>query len=157
MNSLFDPASFLSQETTEAATKRPPIPAGDYTAVVKEVKPRQWTSKDGSKSGLAFDIPLTLELPGDVQTACGLDKPELTLTDSIFVDLTESGLMDWATGKNRGLRYYREATGQNVAGQPWSPMKLVGQPLKVKIGHRIIDQGPAAGEITEEIKGIAKP
>jgi hypothetical protein len=153
--SLFDPVAFMQQSTTEAATKRPPLPVGDYTATITDVKPRIWQSKDGSKSGIAFDIPLSIEVPADVQASLGL-QPNLTLTDSVFVDTNDSGLMDWGPGKNRGLRFYREATGTNVAGQPWSPSKLAGQIVLVKIAHRVIEQGASAGEITEDIKGVAK-
>lgn len=154
--SMFDPATFLNQETSEAATRRPPIPVGDYTATIGDLKPRAWASKDGTKSGMAFDIPLAIEVPAEVQAALGMSSATLTLTDSVFIDMNEAGLMDWAPGKNRGLRFYREATGQNIAGVPWSPAKLVGQIVKVKIAHRIIDGGAAAGELTEEIKGVAK-
>lgn len=154
--SLFDPSSFLSQETIEAATKRPPLPVGDYTATINDVKFRQWQSKDGTKSGMAADIPLVIEVPAEVQAQLGLTQSTLTLTDGIFVDVTEAGMMDWAPGRNRQFRAYREATGQNVAGQPWSPAKLVGQPVKVKIAHRVIDQGASAGDIVEDIKGIVK-
>jgi hypothetical protein len=153
--SMFDPASFLAQETTEAATKRPPLPAGDYTATIYEVKPRVWTKSDGSKSGIAFDLPLTVEVPLDVQEKLQL-QPTITLTDSVFVDTTEAGLMDWAPGRNRGLRAYREATGQNTAGAPWSPQKLVGQIVKLKISHRVIEKGASAGDITEDINGVVK-
>lgn len=152
--SMFDPSAFLSQETTEAASRRPPLNIGDYTATIKEIKPRQWTSKDGTKSGIAFDLPLTVEVPADQQATLG--SPTLTLTHSVFADVNDGGMLDWAPGRNSGLRALREATGQNVAGQPWSPMKLVGQPVRVKIAHRIIEAGASAGEIIEEIKGIAK-
>lgn len=153
--SAFDPSTFLSQETTEAATRRPPLAPGDYTAVVNEVKARTWQAKDGSKSGIAFDIPMTVEIPPDQQAAFG-GMATLTLTDSVFVDTTEQGLMDWAPGRNRGLRAYREATNQNVPGQTWSPQKLVGQMVLVKIAHRVLEQGAMAGEITEDIKSVVK-
>lgn len=153
--SLFDPLTFLTQETTEAASKRPPLPVGDYTATVGEVKPRVWNSKDGSRSGLALDIPLTVEVPAEVQAAFGI-QPTLQLTDSVFVDTTEQGMMDWAPGKNRGLRYYREATGMNTAGQAFSLSKLTGHVVLVKIAHRMIEGGASAGDITEDIKGVTK-
>lgn len=155
MQSIFDPVAFLSQETTEAAVKRPPLNIGDYQAVVKEVKPRQWSKADGSASGVALDLPLTIQVPADQQEALG-GVTEVTLTHSVFLDTTDQGLLDWAPGRNRGLRIMREATGQNVAGQPWSPSKLVGQPVTVKISHRVIEKGDSAGEITEQISGVTK-
>jgi hypothetical protein len=149
--SAFDPAAFLSQETTEAASKRPPLDPGEYTGVINELKPRAWQSKDGTKSGLAMDVTLAVEVPAEQQSAKSLE-PTLKLFDSVFVDLVDgTGALDWAPGRNRGLRVYREATGQNVAGQPFSPAKLVGQAVKVKVTHELYN-----GDIQERVGGIAK-
>lgn len=149
--SAFDPALFLAQETTEAATKRPPLDIGDYTGVISELIPRTWQSKDGSKSGLALDIKIAIEVPAEQQASKHLES-SMTLRDSVFLDTNGGGLLDWTPGKNRGLRNYREATGTNVSGQPFSPAGLVGRAVRVKINHKILD----GGDIVEEISGVAK-
>jgi len=148
--STFDPTLFLNAETTEAAVKRPPLPVGDYTAIIKELTPTTWASKDGSKSGMKFVVKLAVEVPLAVREELKIDTDTLTVTDSIMLDVTEGGGLDWGIGKNGGLRRYREALGMNVAGQPYSPQRMVGQPLKVKIAHDIYN-----GELVEQVKGVA--
>ena len=56
---MFNPEQFLDMQVTEANdTKVIPVPVGEYTALVEDVKCRQWQSKkDPSMSGLTLDAP----------------------------------------------------------------------------------------------------
>lgn len=157
--STFDPASFLDSTTTEQSVRRPPLDPGDYVAVTGEIKARAWTSKKVDakvKSGIAFDVPLTIEVPLGQQESKKLSAT-ITMNDSIMVETTPQGGIDYGVGKNPSLRRWREATDLNVAGTPFNPRMLGGKVVKVKIGHRIAEEGPSAGELFDEIQGVAKP
>jgi hypothetical protein len=152
--SQFDPATFLDATTTEASFKRPPLPVGDYRAVIGDLATRPWvSSKDPTKSGIAVDVPLVIDVPGDLQEQLGLTQPTLTVKDSIMLDLTPSGTMDMSPGKNAKLRKYRDATGNNVAGRPFNIRMLQGQIVTVKLDHREYPEG--SGELFEQVQGVA--
>lgn len=154
MTSQFDPIQFLDAQTTEAATRRPPLPAGvDFLVTISDMKMTPWTKRDDpSKSGFRLDLTLELDLSAypDIKTAIGWQGDKIKLNDGVMLDTTTSGL-DFSPGKNNRLRQYREALGQNVAGQAWSPRMMQGQLVKIKIKHE-----PYNDEIQERIGGVAK-
>lgn len=153
--SQFDAAAFLDATTTQESVKRPPIPAGEYRAVIGELVAEPWvSSRDPSKAGMKFNVPLTIDLPADVQAQCMLDSPTLTVKDSMMLDVNAAGQLDYAPGRNAKLRKYREATGNNNAGQPFAPRMLQGNVVTVKIGHREYPEG--SGDFFENVEGIAK-
>lgn len=145
----FDPAQYVDMETTQESKKRPPLDPADYTAIIGEVAVEPWSK--GDKSGLRMKVPLKIQLDPGVRERLGLTTDTLTLTDSVFLDTNEQGMLDYGPGRNSGLRRYREATGQNVAGQPFSPRRLIGQAVLVKIKHDMYQ-----GEVQEQIAGVAK-
>ena len=150
--SQFDPQSFLDAQITEAFVKRPPLPVGDYTAVIGEIAARTWQGKkDPTKSGIAWDVPLTIEIPAAIQQELGLTNSTITLQDSVMIDLTPNGTINTAPGANRRLRAYRDATDNNVPGKPFSARMLTGAVVTVKIAHDIWEDAPV-----EKISGIAK-
>ena len=143
MTAQFDPNAFLDATTTDASVRLPPLPVGDYRATIDELKGNTWTAKDGSKSGSKFDVTLKVDpLSGPANGAKDkegrpIDWPEsVTVSDSIMLEVTDSGAIDYGVGKNGRLRMYRDATGLNVAGQPFSPRQLVGRQILVNITHR---------------------
>lgn len=149
--SAFDPAKFLDTTTTETNERRPPLPtenpaeaSGLYTAVIGEISTQDGIVGKGDNIGkpwLSVVIPLKLEIPQQLQAALGIG-PVFTLTDRVFVDLTDQGLMDNAKGKNRGQKTYRDATDTNVAGQPFSWRMVQGKVVKVKIKHEMYNGFP---------------
>jgi len=151
--SNFDPASFLDATITEASTKRNPIPAGaDVVAIIGEPKPRPWQGKaDPTKSGIAMDIPMEIDLSAYPEIAAIVGVPKVFLTDSIMLDLKENGGIDLAPGKNGKLRRYREALGMNEAGQAFSFRAMQGRMIKVKIKHE-----PYEGELYDKVDSVAK-
>jgi hypothetical protein len=147
--SQFDPAAFLDAVTTAASsTQALPVPVGEYTAIVKDVKGRTWQSKDGSASGLALDIVYEID---DENVKKLLERPTVTVRQSIMLDTTEQGTLDNGKGKNVQLGRLREAVGQNVPGQPWAPRMLVGQPLRVAVSHEMYNDAPVA-KVTGTLK-----
>ena len=150
--SLFDPATFLDATIDTPTEKRPPLPIGDYLATIGDIEARQWQGKkDPSKSGIAYDVPLTLDIPAEIQASLGLTLSTLTLKDSIMLDLTDNGTIDNSPGKNRRLRMYREATDLNKAGDSFSARKMVGKLVKVKVSHEIWE-----GQPVERVDGVAR-
>lgn len=156
MDNYFDPQAFLDQTTETALERRPPVPALEYLATIEDLQPKPWQSKDkynddGTlKSGLMFEITLAVQLPQEVQDMCKIQK--LTLTDRPMIDmLPDKTGIDYSLGKNGRLRTYREATGLNVAGQPFSPRMLVGRMVKVRVTHEEYQ-----GNLQERVGAIAK-
>lgn len=150
--STFDPASFLDMTLNEPTEKRPPLPVGDYTAVIGEVSVRPWTGKaDPTKSGFAMDVPLTVDIPAELQQSLGL-PPTLTFKDSLMLDTTPQGGIDNGVGKNRQLRNYREALDVNKPGDVFSPRAMQGRVVKVKVTHELYQ-----GNLMERIGGVARP
>jgi hypothetical protein len=157
MVSSFDPNVFLHAQTTEVNEKRPPLPADNpaaedalYLAVIGEIKTASGTIEKGDRAGqpwVSMLVPLRIQVPPEVQSI-GLN-PELTLTDRVFLDLTPQGTLDNSKGKNRQQRVYREATGMNKPGEPFSWSMLQGRTVKVKLTHELYN-----GEIVERISNI---
>lgn len=157
MSTIFDPNAFLDQTTEQVSERRPPLPAIDFNATIKDVVSKTWQSKDkieeGTgelKSGLRLEIILDLDLPQAIKDAVGVDK--FTLTDGVMVDLNESKTaIDYGRGKNNRLRAYREATNLNAPGQQFSPRMLVGRMVRVRVTHEEYN-----GAIQERAGAISK-
>lgn len=154
MTSVFDPNLFLEAQITEANEKRPPLPTenldspdGLYVATIGEVKTDSGTIGKGDRAGqpwVSMVVPLKLQV-GAAGQAAGCPA-ELTITDRVFLDLTPQGALDNSKGKNNAQRRYREATGLNKPGEPFSWRMLQGRPVKVKIVHETYE-----GNIQERI------
>ncbi len=149
-DSSFNPDTFLDATLTDPTEKRPPLPVGDYTAILGAVTARQWQGKaDPTKSGIAWDIPVTIDVPAEIQAELKMDQSTLNLKDSIMIDLTANGTIDNGPGKNRRLRAYREATDMNKPGDVFSARKMEGKVVKVKITHDLWE-----GQPIEKISGV---
>lgn len=156
--SLFDPQSFLDATIDAPSVRRPPLPVENpatpdrlYLAVLGEPKPRAWQGKtDPSRSGIAFDIPVKIDVPAELREKLGVEA-QVTLSDSIMLDLTEQGAIDNGPGKNRRLRIYREATDLNKPGDVFSFRKLEGRLVKVKIDHELYQ-----GDIMDRVGTVLK-
>ena len=159
--SNFDPAAFLDMPVDEANVKRPPIAVGDYTATVKDVVAAAWQSKTKTdettgqlKSGLKYDVTLTVEVPEAERARIGLEKTSIELRDGIMLELNAQGGIDTAPGKNGALRRYRDALDMNKPGESFKARSMIGRMLLVKIAHREYPEG--SGDLSEEIKGVAR-
>lgn len=149
--SAFDPQSFLDATLEAPTERRNPLPVGDYHAVIGEVAARAWQGrKDTTKSGIAWDVPLTVDIPAALQSALEL-PPTLTLKASIMLDLTDSGSIDNSKGKNGHLRMYRDALDLNKPGDSFSARKMQGRVVVVKITHELYE-----GNIQERVGAVAR-
>ena len=151
--SAFDPTMFLDATTTEAATRRPPLPAGDYVGLIGELKsPRSVQGKkDPTQTYVFMDIPIEIDLSTNPTVQSSIGQPKVTLVYGISVDASPTGGFDWSPGKNSGMRQLREATGHNVPGKPFSPRMLQGCMIRVRVTHEIYE-----GDIRDKISSVAK-
>lgn len=152
-DSGFDPNTFLDSTASSAFTKRPPLPIGDYIAVIGEMKGQSGQQKkDPSKTWNALNVPLEVDLSANPQAAEAVGgQTKVILFDFVGLDFTPTGQLDGAPGRNVKLRRYREALGQNVDGQPWSPRMMQGQPIRVKVKHEMYE-----GDIRETVDSVNK-
>lgn len=147
---MFDADSFLNASIQGSnSTKTIPVPMGEYTGVIEKIEPRQWQSKDGTKTGISLDVQWLIEDQG-VKEFLGRDT--VTCKQGIMLDTTPEGGLDMAPGKNVGLGRLREAVGQNDPAKPFSFHNLPGQMAKVNVKHRTTDDG----DTFAEVKGVAK-
>jgi hypothetical protein len=150
--SIFDPNAFLTSTTTEVgATRREPLPVGVYQAQIEDITARNWQSKDGSKSGYAFDVKFNI-IDHDLKTALG--RESIVAFAGITLDITTSGQLDMGPNKNLALNRLRDACGMNVPGKPFSPMNLKGQMCRIAITHEPAKDG--SGEIYDRVTGYSK-
>jgi hypothetical protein len=152
--SNFDPSQFLDSTTTEALTKRPPLPVGDYVGTITDIQIRPWESKKPDakvKSGYAADLKIDVDVTAYPDALAVVGVPKVTLTPGIMLDCNDSGAIDWSAGKNGSLRRYREALNMNVAGQAFSLRQMAGRMIRVKIKHRLYE-----GESYDEVDSVAK-
>ena len=148
-NLPFDPAAFLDVEMDSPLEKRPPLPVGDYTSTIRDVIPKAWQKEE--RSGMMYEVMHTVEVPESVRTVSGLTEPTLLMRDNIFLDLTETGGMDGAPGKNRQLRNYRVALDMNNPGEPFRARGMIGRLCLIKVEHEVYKGAPV-----ERIGGVAK-
>lgn len=145
----FDPATFLNQTFDESNSTQPiPVPAGEYLAIADKVDLKQWSSKDGSSSGLKVEIVWSIE---DEAVKALLDRDKVTSRQQQMLDLTETGQLDFGKGKNVGLGRLREALDLNKPGEPFAFPMISGRMAKVSVSHRIDGEN-----IYDEIKKVAK-
>ena len=145
----FDPSKFLDDSTQDAgSTSYRPVPEGEYIAVVaKEPEFRPWQGKkDPSKSGVTIDLQWSVDDPG---VKAELERDEVFVRQGIMLDLTAGGGIDWGKNRNVKLHQLRDAVGLNRAGETFNPRMLAGKVARVKVKHRVSDEGQIFAEVTQ--------
>ena len=129
--SSFNPEAFLFTETTSSfETEVVPVPVGEWSAIIKSIKPRALS--DGRGVLDVYWIVLDEEV-----------KAELDMANSMYanrrlgIDLDDNGNLADGKNKNVQLGQLRDAVSQNRKGQPWAPGMLINQMAKVKVSHSI--------------------
>ena len=130
--SKYNPETFLSQETSDVMeTKFTPLPSGEYKGVVKSVDYKELGADNSPMLEVVYRI-----IDQDA-LAEQLNMNELSVRQSIWLDLNESGGFDTGPNKNVKLGKLREALGQLQPGVAWSPMQMVDQgPVLIQVGMR---------------------
>ena len=120
-----------------------------------EPESRPWVGvKDPTKSGVAVDIPVEVDVPPEVRERLGLTLPTIKTKYGFMLDLTPTGGIDQAPGMNRSIRNLREALDMNKPGDSFRLASVAGRVIRVKIGHREYPEG--SGEFFEDVVGVAK-
>ena len=128
--STFNPDTFLNTEVSSAnATAYVPVAEGEFPGSIKKIAPRVLT--DGRA---VLDVTLAVD-DETVRQETGMAEP--TVRQTIWLDLNESGSLDFGKGRNVGLGRLRDALGQNVSGKPWQPGMMIGGVAKIKVTHSI--------------------
>ncbi|MBW8034108.1 MAG: hypothetical protein FVQ79_00120 [Planctomycetes bacterium] len=147
---MFSPQEFVQTQYQEStATVRIPVEAKDYAAQISKVEAREVTIGKGERVGqkaIVLDVIYNID-DAEQKTLTGRDP--LAIRQSIFLDTTERGGLDFGKGKNVRLGRLREAAGQNAEGQAWSPGMLSGVMVRVQVGQRIDGE-----DIYEDIKKV---
>ena len=120
-----------------------PVPEGEFGAYIDDVEAAVVETKNGPAPVLHITYAITDE---ELKEQIGLDHP--TVRQTVWLDFDDTHGLSFSMNKNVRLGRIREATGQNVDGEPWSPSMLKGAgPVTVKVGHRSnseTDEGPYA-------------
>lgn len=151
--SAFNPETYLDSTISEPTVRRPPLPATrDFVGVIGEIKSRAWQGKkDPTQSGIAVDVPIEFDLSPFPDLVAQIGQPKVTLMDGIMLDLTSSGAIDNAPGKNSKLRRYREALDMNKPGDSFSFRAMQGRLIRAKIKHETFE-----GDVLDKIDSVAK-
>lgn len=145
--STFDVNALQNATFTESnSTQMSPVPEGEYIAAIRDADDCKLRSTE--KGFLILDVSWTID---DESVAAVTGMKTNKVRQSIFLDATEAGGLDFGKGKNVQLGRLREALGQNTAGQPWSFGNLIGSVARVTVKHRMVDDA-----IYTDIRGVAK-
>lgn len=147
--STFDPDGFMQSSYEEAnEVNYTPIPDGEYTALLESAKAREFQTKTGPAKVIDCGWHVMDE---KLQEEMKMEK--IVINQSIFLDFTTDGRLEFNTNKNVPLGRLRDAFGQNT-GAPWSPADLQGSgPITIKVGHRVDSNDPS--KIYNTVTGYA--
>lgn len=146
----FNLADFLNQTFDESnSTVSVPVPEGEFLAIADKVDLNTWQKRDGSASGLKLDIVWDIQ---DAELLAMFDRSKATSRQSIMLDLTETGNLDFGKGRNVQLGRLRAALDLNEPGKPFGFPMITGRMGKVSIKHRI-----DGDQIYSEVKAVAHP
>lgn len=128
--STFNPEAFMNATFSESnSTQYEQVPEGEFQASIDTVTPRT----TGTGKAL-LSIKWKVDDEG-VRLQTGMAEPSVFQT--VWLDVTESGGLDFGKGKNVQLGKLRDALGQNAPGKPWAPGMLVGGLAKIRVKHSI--------------------
>lgn len=126
--STFDPDVFMNMSSSEAnSTVVEPIPEGEFLAIIEDIKLRP--------TGDRYPLDL-IWLITDPELQRALERDRVTSKQTVWLDITANGTLDFGKGKNVGLGKVRAALGMNEAGKPFSVNMLKGAgPARIEIKH----------------------
>jgi hypothetical protein len=145
--SNFNPEAFMNTSFSDAnATKYELPPEGEYRAAISAVTPRV-TGTGKALLNVKWNVD-----DEEVRQATGMAEPSVYQT--IWLDVTESGGLDFGKGKNVQLGKLRETLGQNQPGKPWAPGMLIGGAALVRVKHSIDKRDNTT--LTAEVSAVTK-
>ena len=131
---MFDIQSLMTtQYDASNSTSYIDIPEGSYEAKITDLNLREVDTKDGKR--VVLDVTWTIL--DDLSEVTGRESN--TVRQSIFLDLTPTGHLDFSEGANVRLGRLRDAVGQNQDGRPWSLADLRGERARIVVSHTLKD------------------
>lgn len=140
-SSPFDADTFLSGTIDTALdTQVAQCPEGVFRAQIGDkMEVRSGTSK---KTGRPFHmLDINWKVLDDVVRA-ELDRENVYVRQTLFLDLLPNGTLDTGKGKNVDIGRLRDALGQNAAGVAWSPRNLIDAIANIQVTHRSDPDNP---------------
>jgi hypothetical protein len=161
--SAFDPVAFLGTNYEQGFDTRVPLhKPGDWSGYIgtgeRDISPREITFQKGERAGqtgVIVDIWFYTEDPSAVGEG---GVPPARARQSLFIDKTENGSLDFSKGKNRALGYLLTALGfQNKEGKllkPWSWRAFPGMRLRYHVEHAVRED---TGDIVANVTAVMPP
>jgi hypothetical protein len=147
--SAFDPNVFMNAFTTDANdTQYIQVPEGEFQATIDKIEAKVV----GQETPRPILNVLWKTSDPEVQNATG--RAENTVRQTIWLDVTDGGGLDFGRGKNVGLGKLRDALGQNKPGASWGPGMMVGGVARIKVKHSIDKRDGVT--INAEVSGVTK-
>lgn len=151
MSKLFDPVeaqNLMEQALEENATRRDPLPQGETTAQIMELKFSGGVSQKTGNPWNRMDCQLEITDPEYLAQIPG--SPEkATTTLGIMLDMNAGQI---ATGPNKNIRLGRLRAAAGVNGKPLSALQ--GQFIRITIGHKPHPTEPDV--VLDEVTGYTK-
>lgn len=152
-DSNFDVNAFMSENIDAPLdTKIDPIPEGEHLGQIgigdKDVDVATGISPKNNKPWMRCDLMIDLS---DPNLLAQLKREKVRARYGVMIDLNDSGKLDTRPQRNVTLGKLRDAVGQNKPGL-WNFNMLKGQPIKVKIKHRVLDNG----DIVSDVVGVTR-
>lgn len=151
MSKLFDPVeaqNLMEMALEENATRRDPLPQGETTAQIMELK---FSGGVSQKTGNPWNrMDCTLEISDPEYLAQIPGSPEkATTTLGIMLDMNNGQI---ATGPNKNIRLGRLRAAAGVNGKPLSALQ--GQFVRITIGHK--PHPTEEGVVLDEVTGYTQ-
>jgi len=151
MSKLFDPVeaqNLMDMALEENATRRDPLPQGETTAQIMELKFSGGISQKTGNPWNRMDCTLEISDPEYLSQIPG--SPEkATTTLGIMLDMNNGQI---ATGPNKNIRLGRLRAAAGVNGKPLSALQ--GQFVRITIGHK--PHPTEEGVVLDEVTGYTQ-
>lgn len=149
VSDTFSPEQFLGTQISEAGSTDYVLPEeGEWLAQARSPDVRRFTSDKNGETYTVVEIAWDI-LDEKVKAQTGLDKP--IARQSLFLDLTPQGGLDFGKNRNVALSRLRAALGQNKAGKPWSFSHITGGTAIIRVKH----ESDKNGDPRAVVKGVA--
>lgn len=148
---------FGSQTSEKLDTQIAQVPPGrEYLVIIPSGRMdiNTFTYGKGEKIGqVGYQLVLFVEVLNEPNLKEEMGRDPI-IRDSFTLDISADGTsLDMGKHKNTRLGQYREACGQNIDGQPWSPQMLYGIPFVALAG---VETDKRNGNILTKVSAVRK-
>lgn len=154
--SAFDPNAFLNASFEGGIdTRSIPHPAGDSFMGYIGTEEKDLTFRTTDKGATILEVQV---VNNDPQVCEITGRTPTKVRWSGFLDLTDSGSLDFSPGKNRRLGSlltalgYQDLDGSNA--KPWKFTDFRGRSLQYSVNHRPANDG--SGTVYDEVSKVAR-